>query len=325
MNNRYISNSPVAVTTGEPAGIGPEICVRSVFETNCPVCLIGDRELLESERKALHLPDWPDHVSFKHIPLAQPVIAGQLNPANSQYVLTVLKEATLGCMDGTYSAVCTAPVQKSIINEAGIPFTGHTEFFANLADVQKVVMMLVSSDQPQALRVALVTTHVPISCLCQHITPENIEQSISILHNDLKTTFGIKTPRIAVTGLNPHAGENGHIGREELEIISPVIKKVQSYGWQVSGPFPADTIFSDIKINQYDAVLCMYHDQGLPVLKHVSFGHGVNVTLGLPFIRTSVDHGTALDIAGQGRANIGSLLTALRLAQTLAKNREHYE
>lgn len=318
----FCSNSPVALTTGEPAGIGPEICVRAVYQTDQPVCLIGDCELLETQRQAFGLPNWPGHVTFKHIPLAVPAHPGQLNPANSKYVLEVLKEAALGCMSNLYSAVCTAPVQKSVINEAGIAFTGHTEFFANLANVRKVVMMLVSSDLKDALRVALVTTHVPIASLAQHITIENVQETLRILHHDLTTAFRIKEPRIAVTGLNPHAGENGHIGREEIEVIAPVITQAQNLGWNVKGPYPADTIFAPSKLNQYDAVLCMYHDQGLPVLKHMSFGKGVNITLGLPFVRTSVDHGTALDIAGQGRANVGSLLTALRLAQTLAKNRE---
>ncbi len=322
MNNNDFLTAPVALTTGEPAGIGPEICTRAVFETNRPVCLIGDRDLLEAQRKKFALPAWPSHVTFKHIPLHTPNVEGQLNPENAGYVLDVLTEAARGCMNGTYSALCTAPVQKSVINDAGIHFTGHTEYFAHLANVKKVVMMLVSSDEPDALRVALVTTHVAISQLAQCITRDNVSETLSILHHDLQVAFAIDEPRIAVTGLNPHAGEGGHIGREEVEVIEPEIKKVQALGWNVTGPHPADTIFSAAKLNQYDAVLCMYHDQGLPVLKHMSFGQGVNITLGLPYVRTSVDHGTALDIAGKGIANIGSLLTALRLAQTLAKNRE---
>lgn len=324
MNNLHTQTAPVALTTGEPAGIGPEICVRAVYETNRPVCMIGDQDFLESVRQKFALPAWPAHVSFHHVALQAPVIAGKLNVQNAAYVLETLRVAAQGAMDGTFSAICTAPVQKSVINDAGIPFTGHTEFFADLAHVKKVVMMLVSSDAQDALRVALVTTHVPIAKLAQCITHENVEETLNILHHDLQTAFAINTPRIAVTGLNPHAGESGHMGTEEVDIIGPEIEKAKAKGWIVTGPHPADTIFAASKLTQYDAVLCMYHDQGLPVLKHMSFGQGVNITLGLPYVRTSVDHGTALDIAGQGIANIGSLLTALRLAQTLATNREHH-
>lgn len=226
-------------------------------------------------------------------------------------------------MEGRFSAIATAPVQKSIINDAGIPFIGHTEFFAKIARVNKVVMMLVASEKIDALRVALVTTHLPIAKLAQAITNDALDETLKILHHDLHHHFGLTSPRIAVTGLNPHAGEGGHMGDEEIRVIGPAIERAQSQGIDASGPYPADTIFVADRLKNYDAILCMYHDQGLPVLKHASFGHGVNVTLGLPFIRTSVDHGTALDIAGKNIANIGSLLTAIKLAQTLAENKHH--
>ena len=315
--------APIALTTGEPAGIGPEISVKSVYEISTPVCLIGDRSLLEHERTRLGLPQWPAHVSFEHIALKSPVIPGQLNVHNAQYVLDTLRCAALGCIQGRFSAITTAPVQKSIINEAGIGFTGHTEFFADIAQIKKVVMMLVSSEKADALRVALVTTHLPIAKLAQAITHEALDETLSILDHDLRCHFGIEKPRIAVTGLNPHAGEGGHMGDEEIRVIGPAIDRAKTKGIDATGPYPADTIFVQDRLTAYDAILCMYHDQGLPVLKHASFGHGVNVTLGLPFIRTSVDHGTALDIAGKNIANIGSLLTAIKLAQTLAENKYH--
>ena len=314
---------PIALTTGEPSGIGPEISVKSVYEISTPVCLVGDRSLLNHERIRLGLPDWPAHVSFEQVDLGRPIVYGQLDSANAAYVLKTLKIAALGAMDGRFSAIATAPVQKSIINDAGIPFTGHTEFFADIAQVNKVVMMLVASEKTDALRVALVTTHLPIAKLAQAITDEALDKTIQILHHDLCHHFGIDRPRIAVTGLNPHAGEGGHMGDEEIRVIGPAIERAQSLGIEASGPYPADTIFVSDRLKNYDAILCMYHDQGLPVLKHASFGHGVNVTLGLPFIRTSVDHGTALDIAGKNIANIGSLLTAIKLAQTLAENKYH--
>ena len=314
---------PIALTTGEPSGIGPEISVKSVYEISTPVCLVGDRSLLDHERIRLGLPDWPAHVSFEQVDLAHPIVYGQLDSANATYVLKTLEVAALGALDGRFSAIATAPVQKSIINDAGIPFTGHTEFFADIAHVKKVVMMLVASEKADALRVALVTTHLPIAKLAQAITDEALDNTIQILHHDLCHHFGIAQPRIAVTGLNPHAGEGGHMGDEEIRVIGPAIERAQALGIETSGPYPADTIFVTDRLKNYDAILCMYHDQGLPVLKHASFGHGVNVTLGLPFIRTSVDHGTALDIAGKNIANIGSLLTAIKLAQTLAENKYH--
>lgn len=314
---------PIALTTGEPSGIGPEISVKAVFEISTPVCLVGDRTLLDNERIRLGLPDWPAHVSFEHIPLTSPVTYGQLDVSNASYVLKTLEVAATGAMQGRFSAIATAPVQKSIINDAGMPFTGHTEFFADIASVPKVVMMLVSSEKIDALRVALVTTHLPIAKLAQAITDQALDETLKILHHDLLHHFGIEHPRIAVTGLNPHAGEGGHMGDEEIRVIGPAIDRARRKGIDATGPYPADTIFVADRLKNFDAILCMYHDQGLPVLKHASFGHGVNVTLGLPFIRTSVDHGTALDIAGKNIANIGSLLTAMKLAQTLAENKYH--
>ena len=315
--------APIAITTGEPAGIGPEVSVRSVYNTTYPVCLIGSYALLEQQRQALGLPAWPEHVSFKNIDLNQPVVPGQLNMANAAYVLGCLDEAADGALQGRYSAICTAPVQKSIINEAGIAFTGHTEYFAQAAGVDKVVMMLTSSEKDDALRVALVTTHLPICQLAQAITYDNVLSTLKILHHDLTQHFGIVSPKIAVAGLNPHAGESGHIGREEITHIAPAIAAAQQAGIDCSGPYPADTLFTPSHLIGLDAVLCMYHDQGLPVLKHVGFASGVNITLGLPFIRTSVDHGTALDIAGRGIADIGSMNAALILAGALAQKKYH--
>lgn len=316
--------NPIVITTGEPAGIGPEVSIRSVFEVDFPVVLLGDREFLESERLRLGLSDWPQHVQIEHVPLRAPVEHGKLDARNSAYVLDILRTAALGAMQGRYSAIATAPVQKSIINDAGFAFTGHTEFFADIAHCEKVVMMLVSSARADALRVALVTTHLPIARVAQAITAENVDRTLSILHHDLVEHFGITAPRIAVTGLNPHAGEGGHLGTEEIEIISPAIERANAAGIACKGPFPADTIFAQAQLANWDAILCMYHDQGLPVLKHASFGHGVNVTLGLPFVRTSVDHGTALDIAGRNLAHSGSMITAIDLAQTLATYKNHH-
>lgn len=245
-----------------------------------------------------------------HQPTAAPVTAGNLNPANSQYVLDSLTTAVTACMDSTFDAMVTAPVHKGVINEAGIAFTGHTEFLAEQTQTAQVVMMLVGG----GLRVALATTHLPLNQVSAAITRESLETTIRILHQDLISKFGIAQPRILVAGLNPHAGESGYLGREEIDVISPVLEKLQSEGMKLIGPLPADTLFTPHHLKNADAVLAMYHDQGLPVLKYASFGGGVNVTLGLPIIRTSVDHGTALDLAGKGNIEIGSLLAAIHLA-----------
>jgi 4-hydroxythreonine-4-phosphate dehydrogenase len=263
---------------------------------------IGDRQLLQG---------FPD---VEHVPLACPRIAGQLDPGNSRYVLAVLERAVRGCLAGEYHAMVTAPVQKSVINDAGIAFTGHTEFLAEKAKADHVVMMLVGG----GLRVALATTHLALSEVPKAITYEVVLKTLRVLDHDLRRRFRIAKPRIMVAGLNPHSGESGHLGTEDIEVIAPAIQKATSEGIDASGPIPADTLFVPERVKKADAVLAMYHDQGLPVLKYASFGQGVNVTLGLPFVRTSVDHGTALDLAGTGKADPGSLIEAVKLAIELA-------
>jgi 4-hydroxythreonine-4-phosphate dehydrogenase len=244
-----------------------------------------------------------------------------LDPRNSAHVLALLDAALAGCMNGTYQAVVTAPVHKGIINDAGFAFTGHTEYLADHSGTKKVVMMLAGG----GLRVALATTHLPLREVADAITPALLDEVIRILHADLQGKFGIAAPRIAVAGLNPHAGESGHLGREEIDIIEPTLERLRGEGMDLVGPLPADTLFSRIRVEPCDAVLAMYHDQGLPVLKYASFGAGVNITLGLPFIRTSVDHGTALDLAGTGRAEVGSLLTAIEVAMEMVERQRRVE
>lgn len=319
-------SSSIAITTGEPAGIGPEICVKAVFtgRVKSPVTLIGDEKLLVRTSEKLGFGSiFPHWVRFEHVPLVNPVTPGTLDVANSPYVIETLRRAAQGAQDGTYSAVVTAPIQKSIIIEAGIPFTGHTEFFQQFAGVKHVVMMLASGCGSDALRVALATTHLPLSKVPSAITPQLLDDTLSICAHSLKQEFGIEKPRIAVTGLNPHAGESGHMGSEEINLIIPAIERARQtiHGADFSGPWPADTIFVQRHAQDFDCILCMYHDQGLPALKREGFGHGINVTLGLPWVRTSVDHGTALDIAGTGDANEGSLLSALSAAQHMAERR----
>jgi 4-hydroxythreonine-4-phosphate dehydrogenase len=262
---------------------------------------IGDRALLAG---------CPE---IEHVPLLRARVPGRLDPANSRYVLAVLERAIRGCLSGEYHAMVTAPVQKSVINDAGIAFTGHTEFLAEKARTDHVVMMLVGG----GLRVALATTHLPLAEVPRAITQDLIVKSLRVVDRDLRARFGIRRPRILVAGLNPHSGESGHLGREDLEIIAPAIK---ASGVDAAGPIPADTLFVPERLKHADAVLAMYHDQGLPVLKYASFGRGVNVTLGLPFVRTSVDHGTALDLAGTGKADPGSLIEAVKLAIELASS-----
>ena len=263
---------------------------------------IGDRRLLQG---------FPE---VEHVPLARPRIPGKLDPGNSRYVLAVLERAVRGCLAGEYHAMVTAPVQKSVINDAGIAFTGHTEFLAEQAKAGHVVMMLVGG----GLRVALATTHLPLAAVPKAITQEVVFKTLRVLHDDLRRRFKIAKPRILVAGLNPHSGESGHLGTEDMEVIAPAIQEAVSAGIDASGPIPADTLFVPDRVKNADAVLAMYHDQGLPVLKYASFGQGVNVTLGLPFVRTSVDHGTALDLAGTGKADPGSLIEAVKLAIELA-------
>lgn len=333
----------IAITAGEPSGIGPdlliELCQGDYFSRcHAEIIIIADHLLLQQRAKELQLP-----LSIKHFkpsstshtlerseqhkpsellvlstPLSKTAHAGQLNTENASYVLNTLETAINGCVDGTFQAMVTAPVQKSVINDAGIPFSGHTEFLAEKTNTEQVVMMLTSDD----LRVALVTTHLPLAKVPQHITQQKIEQVTRIINNDLKQYFGIASPSILALGLNPHAGEGGHMGREEIEEIIPAITQLRNEGINISDPIPADTAFTEKYLSKYDVVLAMYHDQGLPVLKYKGFGNAVNITLGLPIIRTSVDHGTALDLAGTGKADNGSLKAAIETAITMAKHRQ---
>ena len=316
------------MTAGEPAGIGPDLCVE-LARRRLParIVVVADRELLKARARLLRLPlkvaDYPfaadaapraGALAVLHVPLAQATVPGRLNPANSGYVLRTLEAAADGCLEGTFDAMVTAPLQKSVINDAGIAFTGHTEYLAAHTRAEHVVMMLVGG----GMRVALATTHLPLRDVARHITAQSLERTLRVLQRDLAARFALPRPRICVAGLNPHAGEAGFLGREEADIISPLLARLRSEGFDVDGPLPADTLFNRRRLKSCDCVLAMYHDQGLPVLKYASFGAGVNVTLGLPIIRTSVDHGTALELAGTGRAGSGSLIEAIRLAARLA-------
>ena len=302
------------MTAGEPAGIGPDLCLALAAEASgAELIIIADRELLRERAELLKL-TIPGTLNVQHVPLAAKVVPGRLDAANSSYVLRTLDAAIDGALRGDFHAVVTAPVQKSIINDAGVKFRGHTEYFAERCGAPLPVMMLVAG----TLRVALATTHLPLAAVSAAISAPLLEQTLTILERELRERFGIAAPRIAVCGLNPHAGESGHLGDEEIRVIAPVIAALRARGLQqLHGPFPADTLFVPRQLAQFDAVLAMYHDQGLPVLKHAGFGHAVNVTLGLPIIRTSVDHGTALELAGTGRADAGSLRAALALAVKL--------
>jgi 4-hydroxythreonine-4-phosphate dehydrogenase len=256
----------------------------------------------------------PGILSVLHVDGLATTEAGRLNTANSAYVLETLRVATRGCLDGTFDGMVTAPVHKGVINDAGIEFSGHTEFLQAMCGVERVVMMLATDE----LRVALVTTHLPLSKVPAAITPERLTQVTRILNQDLKRFFGVPQPRILVAGLNPHAGEGGHLGREELDVIEPTLESLRKEGMNLTGPLPADTLFTPHWLDNADAALAMYHDQGLPVLKFQGFGRAVNITLGLPIVRTSVDHGTALDLAGTGRADMGSLRQAVRVSEQMA-------
>jgi 4-hydroxythreonine-4-phosphate dehydrogenase len=322
----------IAVTAGEPAGIGPDLCVRLArHRLPARVVVVADRNLLEDRARRLRMPirviDFPGapgtrqhrgSLNVLHVPLARPARAGKIDPANGRYVLRTLEIAADGCRDGIFDAMVTGPLQKSVINEAGIPFTGHTEFLAERTGTEHVVMMLAGG----GMRVALATTHLALKDVARSITPKSLERTLRVLHDDLVKRFRIRRPRIAVAGLNPHAGESGFLGKEEISVISPVLDRLRRRGLDLTGPLPADTLFSPARLKKFDCVLAMYHDQGLPVLKYASFGAGINITLGLPIIRTSVDHGTALDLAGTAKADIGSLLEALKLAATLADGRK---
>lgn len=320
----------IAITPGEPAGIGPDVTLAIAQQAwDAELVAICDPQLLEQRADMLGLPlaievlNGPGSEPEPHRPgtlkvypmaLTAPCEPGVLNPANASYVLVTLHAAVDACLAGRCNAMVTAPVQKSVINDAGIPFSGHTELLAETTDTRRVVMMLASGE----LRVALATTHLPLRDVPDTITPTLLEETLHILHRDLQSKFGITEPRIAVLGLNPHAGEGGHMGREEIEIIVPTMERLLEQGMNLQGPFPADTAFNPKVLDNCDAVFAMYHDQGLPTLKYAGFGKAVNVTLGLPIIRTSVDHGTALDLAGTGRADPGSLQTALELAIHMA-------
>jgi 4-hydroxythreonine-4-phosphate dehydrogenase len=303
--NRIRGEPLIALTSGEPAGIGPELCVRVAREARgAELVVIGDRSLLAGAPRV------------EHVPLARPATPGRLDAANAPYVLAVLDRAVRGCLQGEFAAMVTAPVQKSVINDAGIAFTGHTEYLAERAAAEHVVMMLVGG----GLRVALATTHLALAGVPRAITTAGLVATLRVLDGDLRRRFRIARPRILVAGLNPHSGESGHLGHEDADVIAPAVAAARAAGIEASGPIPADTLFVPERLKSADAVLAMYHDQGLPVLKYASFGRGVNVTLGLPFVRTSVDHGTALDIAGTGRADAGSLREALELAIELASS-----
>lgn len=321
----------VVITPGEPAGIGPDLVVQ-LAQRDWPVELVicADATLLADRAALLGLPlqlrdyDPADAAVAQQagtltvLPLSlhAPVTPGVLNPLNGPYVVETLARACDGCLNGEFAALVTGPVHKGVINDAGTPFTGHTEFFEERSHAAKVVMMLATEE----LRVALATTHLPLKDVAQAITPALLREVIRILHGDLQQKFGIRHPHILVCGLNPHAGEGGHMGTEEIDTIIPVLEEMRASGMNLSGPLPADTLFQPKYLDNADAVLAMYHDQGLPVLKYQGFGRGVNITLGLPFIRTSVDHGTALELAGHGTADVGSFITALNLAIKMIVN-----
>ncbi|TRX00555.1 4-hydroxythreonine-4-phosphate dehydrogenase PdxA [Candidatus Methylobacter oryzae] len=318
----------IALTPGEPAGIGPDLCVQlAQRDLPCEIVVIASQQLLEQRAVQLGLPiqfrefdgalpanaQVAGCVTILPVELAEPVQSGKLNSANSRYVLKTITKATKGCMDAVFDAMVTGPVHKGIINDSGLSFSGHTEFIAGITGGHPVMMLATPG-----LRVALATTHLPLSEVSRAITHTRLRTVIRILDHDLRSRFGIAHPKILVCGLNPHAGENGHLGKEEIDIIEPVLDSFRKQGVILQGPLPADTLFTDKYLATADAVLAMYHDQGLPVLKHMGFGQAVNITLGLPIIRTSVDHGTALDLAGSGKADLGSLQFALQTALTMA-------
>ncbi|AIP50355.1 4-hydroxythreonine-4-phosphate dehydrogenase [Burkholderia pseudomallei] len=337
----------IAITTGEPAGVGPELTARALADaaTRWPdarFTVLGDAGLIAARAAAVGL-DWTRmtaagggahvanahvanahvanaHVAVAHRALAAPAEAGKLNPANGRYVLDLLDAAIDGALAGEYDAIVTAPLQKSTINDAGVPFTGHTEYLAERTRTPHVVMMLAGTGE-RPLRVALATTHLPLRDVSAALTIDGLADTLSIIDRDLRGSFGLAAPRILVTGLNPHAGEHGYLGREEIDMIEPALERARAAGIDARGPYPADTLFQPRYLEHADCVLAMFHDQGLPVLKYATFGEGINVTLGLPIIRTSVDHGTALDLAGTGRADPGSLVAAIDTAVTMARHR----
>jgi 4-hydroxythreonine-4-phosphate dehydrogenase len=322
------SGPRIALTSGEPAGIGPDLCLAlSRMELPCELVCLADPQLLAERAAALGLaatlhPYDPERrarhdgagLSVLACPLAVPARAGALDPRNASAVLAMLDRAVAGCVSGEFDALVTAPVQKSVMNDAGIAFSGHTEYLAARTGAAQPVMLLAAG----ALRVALATTHLPLKAVSETLTSPLLITVLRTLAHDLARYWRLERPCIAVCGLNPHAGERGYLGREELEVIGPAIEQVRGEGIEASGPYPADTLFVPQQLARFDAVLAMYHDQGLPVVKHACFDSAVNVTLGLPIVRTSVDHGTALELAGTGRADAGSLIAAVRLAIELA-------
>jgi 4-hydroxythreonine-4-phosphate dehydrogenase len=328
----------IAVVSGEPAGVGPELCLRLAGQRfkGARVFVLGDCRLLEeraarisetpafrevkgavenSKECAPETTDISDTLDILHIPLCVPVAPGRLDPANSPYVLKLIDRALAGCMSGEFAAMVTAPAHKGVINDAGIHFTGHTEYLAEKTGTPRVVMMLAGG----GLKVALATTHLALKDVAAALTQNTLEECLRILHAEMKAKYGIASPRILVSGLNPHAGEGGRFGREEIDVQQPVLERLRGEGMRLFGPFPADTLFTPPVLSRGDCVLAMYHDQGLAVLKYASFGRGINVTLGLPVIRTSVDHGTALDLAGKGTADPGSLFEAVEQAVEMAR------
>lgn len=326
------NNDParIALTPGEPAGIGPDLCILLATEPQhselvavCDPKLIDERarklginiRLVDFKPDAPARPNAPGELSVLPVDLPGPVRCGELQSGFAKYILRTLDTAIQGCQDGTFAAMVTGPVNKGIINAAGIPFSGHTEYLAQQTGAGQVVMMLAAP----GIRVALATTHLPLSEVAAAITVEGLSKTLEILSADLPRRLGIPYPRILVCGLNPHAGERGHLGKEEIEIIAPTVERLRAQGMNLVGPVPADTAFTPSRLSDTDVVLAMYHDQGLPVLKHLGFGSAVNITLGLPIVRTSVDHGTAIDLAGTGRANPGSMVAALQAAEQIAQ------
>lgn len=319
----------LAITPGEPAGIGPDLCIDYAQQAHdFQMILLADTEMLyeraELLKKPLKLiqfenqqqsPSGSGTLYYQPVKLPETAKPGSLNVNNAPYILRTLDQAIAGCLNKTFDALVTGPLHKGIINEAGIPFTGHTEYLAAQTNTPKVVMMLATDE----MKVALATTHLPLKEVARAITTDTLRQVLTILDHDLKTKYGLTTPHIMICGLNPHAGEDGHLGMEELEIMIPLIEQLKTEGFNLTGPLPADTLFAKHNLEKADAVLAMYHDQGLPVLKYQGFGKAVNVTLGLPIIRTSVDHGTALDLAGTGQASTGSLNYAIKIARQMIR------
>ncbi|SAL66124.1 4-hydroxythreonine-4-phosphate dehydrogenase [Caballeronia cordobensis] len=311
----------IAITTGEPGGVGPELTAAALAAArerwpSAHFTVLGDRELLTARAGGA----WPAAIEIEHHALAVPAQAGKLNAANGRYVLGLLDAAIDGAVSGRFDAIVTAPLQKSTINDAGVPFTGHTEYLAERTNTPRVVMMLAGTGE-RPLRVALATTHLPLKDVSSALSIDGLVETLTIVDHALRAHFGLAAPRILVTGLNPHAGENGYLGREEIDVITPALERARARGIDAPGPYPADTLFQPRYLKDADCVLAMFHDQGLPVLKYATFGEGINVTLGLPIIRTSVDHGTALDLAGTGRADPGSMIAAIDAAVTMARHK----